>query len=148
MSRPDIEAIRARAEATTEGPWLFSNGDGYGAFLALAHQGRATVARCSLGPYEGSTDAEFIAATRSDIPELLAYIAELETAQAAVLAIHREKHGSRPIYANPEDWDEEQEPVGWREYTTCTGCSATPYPCRTVRALEPVPSPETGGDDA
>ena len=80
MSEPlDLDAIRARAEAASEGPWecnayhVFMDGR---AQVRIAHPGRPGVL---MGTMLGS-DAEFIAHARTDIPALLARIAELEAA--------------------------------------------------------------------
>ena len=99
MTRPDLDAIRARCEAATRGPWIVSTltfpngntvvesiagvsepqwsdyGDGEGEWFT----DRLTLVETDAGVY-GPTmpDAQFIAAARTDIPALLAYIDELE----------------------------------------------------------------------
>lgn len=99
MTRPDIDAIRARCDAATRGPWSVSTltfpngntvvesiagvsepqwsdyGDGEGEWFT----DRLTLVETDAGHY-GPTmpDAQFIAAARTDIPALLAYVDELE----------------------------------------------------------------------
>lgn len=99
MTRPDLDAIRARCEAATRGPWSVSTltfpngntvvesiagvsepqwsdyGDGEGEWFT----DRLTLVETDAGHY-GPTmpDAQFIAAARTDIPALLAYIDELD----------------------------------------------------------------------
>ncbi len=61
----------------------------------------------------------------------------LARALIAVLDIHREKHGIDAIYASGKHYPENDadEPVRFEPYTMCEGCSASPYPCRTIRAI-------------
>lgn len=99
MTRPDLDAIRARCEAATAGPWRVSThtypngttvvdaitgvsepkwsdyGEGEGEWFTDT----LTLVETDSGVY-GPTmpDAQFIAAARTDIPALLAYIDELE----------------------------------------------------------------------
>ena len=75
--KPDLDAIRARCEAATPGPWAIerysSPHDGF-LIQYRAHKGETeTVADIPL-----TSDAELIVAARTDIPALLAYIDELE----------------------------------------------------------------------
>lgn len=98
MSDLDIDAIEQRANAATEGPWvpvkldresdwrdiqtldgesvaaggLVGEGDGYG---------------CACSP----TDAEFISHARTDIPELVARVRELEAALRALQVAANER---------------------------------------------------------
>ena len=81
MTRPDLDAIRARCDAATPGPWKA---------VAYWHDGPMSDVMSPSGePFccvsfekpdaalEDAT-AQFIAAARTDIPALLAYIDELE----------------------------------------------------------------------
>lgn len=70
---------------------------------------------------------------------LVAEVRARDTVIEAVRAIHREKHGESPRYA-PDDVMHDGPIVGWEPYTMCAGCSVSPYPCRTIRAI--------GGSDA
>lgn len=72
--KPDLEAIRERCDAATEGPWaMFGEGHTRG----VCRDGRGTAIFDSR---MGATvdDARFIAAARTDILALLAYVDELE----------------------------------------------------------------------
>lgn len=97
--KPDLDAIRARCEAATSGPWCVSTltypngttvvesitgvsepqwsdyGEGEGEWFT----DRLTLVETDAGHY-GPTmpDAQFIAAARTDIPALLAHIDTLE----------------------------------------------------------------------
>ena len=77
MTRPNIKAIRARCDAATPGPWRLEG---------LEIHGNAKPGRCGLLIYDegghDKKDARFIDHARADIPALLAYIEELEAAQA------------------------------------------------------------------
>lgn len=81
MTKLDIEAIKARAEAATEGPWeVSSEGPGYpvGIFSRLGTKSARTVIYPDDDYETGEPDLEFIAHAREDIPALLTYIDELE----------------------------------------------------------------------
>ena len=73
MTRPDLDAIRARCDAATPGPWRLKG---------LEIHGDSKPGRCGLLIYDegghDKKDARFIAHARTDIPALLAYIDELE----------------------------------------------------------------------
>lgn len=98
----NFEAIRARVEAATEGPWVQNGCNGIhtaiGSCVALTY-------RHDDG--QRKADAEFIAHTRQDIPDLLAVIDK-------VRAIHL--------------------PMPIRSKLWCLECESH-YPCPTVRAL-------------
>jgi hypothetical protein len=76
----DIDAIRARVEAATDGPWRFSNTTDTrgrkGEFRAPSpHNGFMLV-----GPWTNNADAEFIAHARTDLPAALDEITRLRAA--------------------------------------------------------------------
>lgn len=77
--RPDLDGIEQRANEATPGPW--------GSYYGQARHGRRVprVRSHALPAPEGKiadpwdmTDAAFIAAARSDVPELVAYARHLE----------------------------------------------------------------------
>ena len=85
MTRPDLDAIRARCNAATPGPWKPESEQGHGRGVRAV----ASVAWCpvacvvgkeaqSIGQRDASRNARFIANARTDIPVLLAYVADLE----------------------------------------------------------------------
>ena len=75
MPRPDIEAIRARLEAATEGEWAPS--EHHPAYVSC---GEVEIAKTFNDHPNGDTghDAAFIAGAKQDVPALLAYVEELE----------------------------------------------------------------------
>jgi hypothetical protein len=73
----DLDAIEARADAATEGPW-FNNRNGV--VIVESHPLAPTVSENS-----SWGDAEFIAAARADIPAL---VAELRAARADLGLVH------------------------------------------------------------
>ena len=84
--KPDLDAIRARCDAATPGPWHV-DGSTYDedCYEHLAPYGLAgpddrLLWSCGGGEYAhpDMATAQFIAAARTDIPALLAYIDELE----------------------------------------------------------------------
>lgn len=77
--RPDIEAIKKRAEGATPGPW--TNAICTSAYLNTPNDGRVCEAWDENG-YCSIEDGEFIAHSRQDIPALVAYIEELEATLA------------------------------------------------------------------
>lgn len=88
MTRPDLDAIRARCDAATPGPWKVQDHDGWywvvvkdddeddgwmsDAVFDDGSAGAEYAATCK--PH----DREFLVAARTDIPALLAYVDELE----------------------------------------------------------------------
>jgi hypothetical protein len=88
MNRPDIEAIRARCEAATPGPWKVQDQDGWYWSVVKADEeddGWMPDAIFDDGSAAGEYaprckphDRDFLVSARTDIPALLAYIEELE----------------------------------------------------------------------
>lgn len=81
MTRPDLDAIRARAEAATEGPWEADDNQPFSFELQgiFAPTRKRYVLKVDFDEQpENMSDAEFIAASRTDVPDLLAYIEQLE----------------------------------------------------------------------
>lgn len=106
MSKPNLDAIRARVEAATEGPWHIENdseqdyevGIPYSewpsvlvgpenAFPSEWAKGHGETRRVQEVPELLPSDAEFISHARQDVPALLAYIEQLEAQLDAVRAL-------------------------------------------------------------
>lgn len=110
-TRLDIEAIRARCEAATEGPWVIvERDDGDGG--PIPPEWLVGMERHPRGYWEKDNtmlekkaDAEFIAHSREDIPALLARVAELEAGLAPFA-------GLRAFFKSIEDWPNEY--LVWR----------------------------------
>jgi hypothetical protein len=82
MSRPDLDAIEARANAATLGPWMQPE-EGQGSRTRVCDQWHSVV--LSTTPRDqGSANAEFIAHARTDIPALVDYARRLEEAVAGL----------------------------------------------------------------
>lgn len=87
MTRPDIEAIKARADAATEGPWVWHGEDDFQPMRLDSAEQIVLSCDFSMSGYgtridvwielETLEDRAFIAHARTDIPDLLAYVAEL-----------------------------------------------------------------------
>ena len=79
----DLNAIRKRAEAATEGPWQVNEHD-YCAHkrAALVTNNRTYVAKV----FAGEADATFIAHARQDVPALIAEVERLRTQQDRLIA--------------------------------------------------------------
>jgi len=77
MSEIDLDAIQTRATMATRGPWHVE-WDGTGYPQRVFNDAAVLVAETCTGPEWPPTDAEFIAHARTDVPALLARIAELE----------------------------------------------------------------------
>jgi hypothetical protein len=104
----DLDAIEARAEAATPGPWRQTTSKrGYRDVLQTpdSYGDRMIAKGCP------NADADFIAAARTDIPALVAELRAAREAKERVLDMHSSNSG------------------GW-----CWEC-AHPSPCRTVTAL-------------
>ena len=107
-----LDAIKARAEAATGGPWRVQlDGFDYGPWDEVYVDNAR--GQCPCTPC-GVSNAEFIAHARSDVPVLVAAV-------EVVLAMHKE--------------------VQWAEsWPTCLHCndaegSPLAYPCPTVAAI-------------
>lgn len=76
----DLDAIRARAEAASEGPWLAAtdngrkNGIGVVGQLSKRGTGQAIAVFAGSDSRQRNADAEFTAHAREDVPALLALI--------------------------------------------------------------------------
>ena len=139
----DLEAIKARAEAATKGPWgareLPQMVRGANATLHSAH-GTGEVWSVEFSPEIGSTvsisDAEFIAHARTDIPAL---IAEVERLRGIVDRV-REVHAPEVQTVSVPVFDEFDSPTQTDTY--CAGCGGWGSSqklhrlCPTIRALE------------
>lgn len=84
LSTTELDAIRARADAATPGPWSARNRSSDGiedAFLGFEIDGPPDATR---GQFARRADAEFMAHARTDIPALLEHI-EAQTREIAAL---------------------------------------------------------------
>ena len=117
-----LAEIRARAEAATDGPWEWAahttvDGDKWSVF-----HGESTSA-LAMNNDGWAPDAEFIAASRTDLPALLAAV-------EAVMALHKR-------LTFPDD--------GIGEPTACGHCDNETWPCPTIRAITaPLETQDTG----
>lgn len=90
---PDIDAIRARADAATDGPWSLHSAstlymDGHAGYY-LRQDGRpGQIVRLTCYP----ADAEFIAHAREDVPTLLTEIIRLQETVAGLDLLRRHSH--------------------------------------------------------
>jgi hypothetical protein len=102
----DLEAIKARTEAATEGPWDWGPLDmTKSGKLALQAPGmRPIVKAASADVWPSAADAAFIAAARSDVPAL---VAEVERLLADLAEC--QQHNDRTRIANQaaEQWAEQ-----------------------------------------
>jgi hypothetical protein len=104
MTEQQLEAIRARCEAATPGPWSTRQAENEHVVAVDAVVNGDSRIGCTTARYEfischgseempeegrivASFNAEFVAHAREDVPALLAYIEELE----ADLRMHREE---------------------------------------------------------
>ena len=124
-----LAAIRARADAATEGPWEWEGEAGEDRLQfdnsLIACRGTEDPVLCAWGHDAygidvGKADAEFIAHARTDLPALLAAV-------EAVLELHDMGEACPDCGAGPRTICE----CG---ATDCQGCSEE-WPCPTVRAL-------------
>lgn len=102
----DLDAIRARADAATEGPWIattphddesewasdfddpmvITDDSTPGNFAAIAQD-------ICQGETDGRADAEFIAHARTDVPALLAEVEQLRTVVWRVVSVTQDTDG-------------------------------------------------------
>ena len=133
-----LAEIRARVGAATEGPWapwydqdgaphmggLLMVGDGDG----VIPEGETWIEGVDINPVAHTytpEDREFIAASRTDLPALLAAV-------EAVMALHK-------CLIFPDD--------GIGEPTACGHCDNETWPCRTIRAITDALDADTTRED-
>lgn len=88
MTPERLADIEARDKAATEGPWVGRHGD---VWIEGGLTNRDQIARVSLAGKDSDTfwaNVDFIAHARQDIPDLIAYIRELEADQKELLTEH------------------------------------------------------------
>ena len=85
----DLEAIRARAEAATPGPWAYVD-NGFDGYIMSASEYLIVGGEPAEGRIEpDDPNADFIAHSREDIPALLAEV-ERQTAEIAAVTAERD----------------------------------------------------------
>lgn len=111
MTTNRLDQIEARAKAATDGPWERNRTYLGGAYLVSVRSPHVTVAEGFL-----KRDAEFIAHARADVPDLVAFVRDVEARHAA------RSNGARN---------------GWlgEPFTDCAGCGK-PWPCPDRQALD------------
>ena len=122
-----LDEIQARADAATEGPWRAGTEEGvdYGSVMGAPRSiggGYVTVPILvdDLSMYEGT--AEFIAASRTDVPQLVAALEKVLRLHPRVVVLH----------ADPEFGRMEDDAI-------CGACivnhEPADWPCPNVRAI-------------
>ena len=102
-NQPDIDAIRAREQAATPGPWVIATGKrGFGIGTTIfegSEQGRVIMYSAEMGAdmMQYAADCSFCAHARDDIPALLERVAELERLNTA---LHAELNRFKEKYLN------------------------------------------------
>ena len=86
---PDLEAIKARAEAATPGPWAVPGANVFRVIAPEAEHHNPRMGACPPYPWRviaepssydpSAADAEFIAHARTDVPDLVAEVERLRT---------------------------------------------------------------------
>jgi len=80
---PNLQAVRDRADKATAGPWKASNGDKVFYVSSKSHSGHIA----KVYPKNADANANFMTASRTDVPALLDLIETLAGALDGVLAI-------------------------------------------------------------
>lgn len=105
MSRPDIEAMEGRARKATDGPWTCREGIVRQAEVQPLPSGvilpPARIAVVDSRTAEDPENGEFIAHSRQDIPDLIAYVRELE-ASLALADEFASRFGETQLQVGPE----------------------------------------------
>lgn len=91
MTAKQLDEIKARAEAATQGPWTFD------ANCTLSSE-RSEILHAGETGFVASANAEFIAHAREDIPALLAEIERLQARERELL-LALSKAAPRPTYS-------------------------------------------------
>lgn len=109
----DLTAIRARAEAATPGPWI-GVGDrrsksAYGLVGRLSDRGTGNAIAVLAGVgMDRVADAEFIGHARTDIPDLLARLTELEAENSRFREVVRrvlDRHDTIQTLCEADEFD-------------------------------------------
>lgn len=91
MIPEQLDAIQARADAASKGPWHIDGGpDEAKNVITYTSGGGIIVGTYIADMVEHDEDAEFIAAARTDVPALLAYARDLEARIGRVEKVRRE----------------------------------------------------------
>lgn len=102
----NLEEIKARCDAATEGPWLPYHGVGLHCVTDSKPDGKHKFSNriCEYtyryGEEQNHRDVDFIAHARQDIPDLLKYIGELEDFKSKALEVIE-------FYADGDSWGHE-----------------------------------------
>lgn len=133
-----LAEIKARAEAATEGPWEYRE-EILGLPNTTVMAGNEQVGYVAVGHFL-SGNANFIAASRTDVPRLVA-------ALEAVLELHRPREiqvmtGEDCLSDECGHPDMDDCPVG--PFDRCAGCVGyTAHPCPTVTVINEALGEET-----
>ena len=131
--REALARIRKQADAATDGPWRHISIFEVGGFVEDSH-GRELFdwAQDDAGTIcAPDSDAEFIAAARTDVPWLLDQVALRDKALEAVLEVHK------PIPCTITNGSDVTNG------TVCEHCLNPEYPCATVTAITTALEGET-----
>lgn len=121
------DRAEAALEGVTDGPWV-AEYSGEQGNCVIPHDAQSTrEAVCTTHLYYQAADAEFIAAARQLVPEL---VAELKTTRAQLAAV-RELH--KPSWLNCINYCCSGEECRNR-YRGCWGCDED-WPCLTARMV-------------
>lgn len=144
MTDAEREAIKARVDAATPGPWYWWMGertslakpldiasDAWGQEQIAASKARY-LARAYLMP-----DAEFIARAREDIPALLADVATIEADNAELRGVLGEMRGllGRLVEGRPVSGAPCAEGAGWNTGFCLSHAYRLPCPVAEARAV-------------
>lgn len=94
----DTDAIRARAQAATEGPWYEDRGLGSFEYRIHGHDGWRVLSAEDVDPQRASLNAAFLAHARTDVPALLGAV---DAAEGEVARLREEVERFRPLWASP-----------------------------------------------
>ena len=126
MTTNPLDAIQARADAATEGPWeARTTGRAGGDHWYICDDGEAIAhisAQDGINEDQREPDAEFIAAARTDVPRLVAALRAVEGVHEPVDAL---------MYTGKSQH---------HKVHVCVGCGQDdgnwqPWPCPTIRTI-------------
>ena len=135
MTPERLAEIRARAEAATEGPWGRHPAPKGRGQRVTNKDGATLFVNERPGQMRARVDATFIAAARTDVPELVAEVERLtnDLAVTEAQAIDRDEAATilaqqvEKVRALHQPWDDGPQPY-------CTH-DREPWPCPTEQAL-------------
>ncbi|MFH8380672.1 hypothetical protein ACH4E7_06980 [Kitasatospora sp. NPDC018058] len=138
----DLDAIQARADAATDGPWTVDDSEIEADIIAAS----GWIARTDSEFSEDRANAEFIAAARTDVEQLLARVRELEAETERLRDVLKRTRAlaetDPPTCADCGHLESAHDPAGDRD---CNASAARVRSCTCAYYIACYPQPAPSG---